>query len=106
MSKGKGKALNQERLMTILVGPHVSEKSSDVAEKNNQICFKVRTDSTKKEIAQAVEMMFEVKVDNVTVANVRGKSKRFGQTMGKRADWKKAYVKLAEGHDIDFLGAE
>ena len=100
------RALHDERLMTILVGPHVSEKASIIAEKNNQICFKVRRDSTKKEIAQAVEMMFEVKVDNVQVTNVRGKSKRFGQTMGKRADWKKAYVTLAEGHDIDFLGAE
>ncbi len=100
------KAMNQERLMTVLVGPHVSEKSSLAAEKHNQICFKVRRDSTKKEIAQAVEMMFEVKVENVQVSNVRGKIKRFGQTLGKRADWKKAYVTLAEGHDIDFLGAE
>jgi len=100
------KALNQDRLMTVLVGPHVSEKSSIVAENNNQICFKVRRDSTKKEIAQAVELMFEVKVETVTVANVRGKSKRFGQTLGKRADWKKAYVKLAPGDDIDFLGTE
>jgi large subunit ribosomal protein L23 len=106
MSKGTSKAMNQERLMTVLVGPHVSEKSSLVAEKYNQICFKVRRDSTKKEIAQAVEMMFEVKVENVQVSNVRGKIKRFGQTLGKRADWKKAYVTLAEGHDIDFLGAE
>lgn len=100
------KAMNQDRLMTVLVGPHVSEKSSVMSELNNQICFKVRRDSTKKEIAQAVEMMFEVKVEGVTVANVRGKSKRFGQTRGKRADWKKAYVKLAAGDDIDFLGAE
>jgi large subunit ribosomal protein L23 len=100
------KALNQERLMTVLVGPHVSEKSSIVAEKHNQICFKVRRDSTKKEIAQAVELMFEVKVEKVQVSNIRGKIKRFGQTLGKRADWKKAYVTLAEGHDIDFLGAE
>jgi len=106
MSKGTSKAMNQERLMTVLVGPHVSEKSSLVAEKHNQICFKVRRDSTKKEIAQAVEMMFEVKVENVQVSNVQGKIKRFGQTLGKRADWKKAYVTLAEGHDIDFLGAE
>lgn len=100
------KALNKERLMTVLVGPHVSEKASIVAEKNNQICFKVRRDSTKKEIAQAVEMMFEVKVEKVQVSNVRGKIKRFGQTLGKRADWKKAYVTLAEGHDIEFLGAD
>lgn len=106
MNKGTTKAMNQERLMTVLVGPHVSEKSSLVAEKHNQICFKVRRDSTKKEIAQAVEMMFEVKVENVQVSNIRGKIKRFGQTLGKRADWKKAYVTLAEGHDIDFLGAE
>lgn len=105
MSKAS-KSLNQERLMTVLVGPHISEKASVVAEKNNQICFKVRTDSTKKEIAKAVEMMFEVKVENVTVSNVKGKQKRFGQTMGRRADWKKAYVKLAAGEDIDFLGAE
>ncbi len=101
-----GKQLNQERLMTVLVGPHVSEKTATVAESNNQICFKVRRDSTKKEIAQAVEMMFEVEVEKVQVSNVRGKIKRFGQTFGKRADWKKAYVTLAEGHDIDFLGAE
>jgi large subunit ribosomal protein L23 len=102
MSKG----LNQERLMTVLVGPHISEKATILAEKNNQICFKVRRDSSKKEIAQAVEMMFEVKVDAVQVTNVRGKNKRFGQTMGKRNDWKKAYVTLADGHDIDFMGAE
>jgi len=100
------KALHDERLMTVLVGPHVSEKSTIIAEKHNQICFRVRRDSTKKEIAQAVEMMFEVKVDAVQVTNVRGKHKRFGKTMGKRSDWKKAYVTLAEGHDIDFLGAE
>lgn len=102
MSKG----LNQERLMTVLVGPHISEKATILAEKNNQVCFKVRRDSSKKEIAQAVELMFEVKVDAVQVTNVRGKNKRFGQTMGKRNDWKKAYVTLAEGHDIDFMGAE
>jgi large subunit ribosomal protein L23 len=98
--------LNKERLLTVLVGPHVSEKTATIGEANNQVCFKVRRDSTKKEIAQAVEMLFEVKVNRVTTANVRGKAKRFGQTMGKRADWKKAYVTLAEGHDIDFLGAE
>ena len=101
-----GNALNQERLISVLIGPHVSENTSFVAEKHNQICFKVRRDSTKKEIAQAVEMMFEVKVDRVQVSNVRGKIKRFGQTLGKRADWKKAYVTLAEGDEIDFLGAE
>ena len=99
-------ALNQERLITVLVGPHISEKSSVVAEQNNQITFKVRVDSTKAEIKKAVEMMFDVKVEGVQVANMKGKAKRFGQTQGKRKDWKKAYVTLAEGHDIDFLGAE
>jgi large subunit ribosomal protein L23 len=100
------KALHDERLMTVLLGPHVSEKTTLLAEKSNQICFRVRRDSCKKEIAQAVEMMFEVKVDSVQVTNVKGKVKRFGQTFGKRNDWKKAYVTLAEGHEIDFLGAE
>ena len=106
MTKATSNKLNKERLMTVLVGPHVSEKTSIIAEQSNQICFRVRRDSTKKEIAQAVELMFEVTVEKVQVTNVRGKVKRFGQTFGKRADWKKAYVTLAEGQDIDFLGAE
>jgi large subunit ribosomal protein L23 len=98
--------LRKEQLMTVLLGPHVSEKSTLAAEKSNQFVFKVRRDSSKTDIRQAVEMMFEVKVDRVTVTNCRGKMKRFGQTYGKRADWKKAYVTLAEGHDIDFVGAD
>jgi large subunit ribosomal protein L23 len=98
--------MRTERLMTILVSPHVSEKTAALSDKFNHVCFKVRRDSTKAEVAAAVEMMFEVKVDKVRVANVRGKVKRFGQVLGKRANWKKAYVTLAEGHDIDFLGAE
>lgn len=97
-------ANNQERLMTVLLGPHVSEKSSEGADKQNQVVFKVRRDSTKPEIRKAVEMMFEVSVTGVTVVNVRGKIKRFGQEYGQRQNWKKAYVTLAEGHDIDFLG--
>jgi large subunit ribosomal protein L23 len=99
-------ATHQERLMTVLQGPHLSEKSAIAAEKNNQIVFKVRTDATKREIRQAVELLFEVSVDDVTVVNVKGKSKRFGVSRGKRSDWKKAYVKLAKGSQIDFLGAE
>ena len=98
-------AARQERLMTILKGPHLSEKSHDVSELN-QIVFKVRTDATKAEIRQAVEMLFEVKVDSVRVLNCRGKLKRFGQSYGQRSMWKKAYVRLAEGSTIDFLGAE
>jgi large subunit ribosomal protein L23 len=99
-------ALNQERLINVLVGPHVSEKASVIAESNNQVTFKVRVDSTKSDIKKAVELMFDVKVEGVQVANMKGKTKRFGQTQGKRKDWKKAYVTLAEGQDIDFVGAE
>ncbi len=97
---------HQERLMTVLRGPHLSEKSAIAAEKDNQVVFKVRTDATKREIRQAVELLFEVSVADVTVVNVKGKTKRSGASRGRRADWKKAYVKLAEGSQIDFLGAE
>jgi large subunit ribosomal protein L23 len=99
-------AAHQERLMTVLRGPHLSEKSAIAAEKDNQVVFKVRTDATKREIRQAVELLFEVSVANVTVVNVKGKTKRSGAGRGRRSDWKKAYVKLAEGSQIDFLGAE
>ncbi len=97
---------HQERLMTVLKGPHVSEKSSIVGERHNQVVFKVRTDATKQEIRQAVEMLFEVSVDDVQVINCRGKIKRHGGNWGQRVAWKKAYVKLAEGSHIDFLGTE
>lgn len=97
---------NQERLMTVLLGPHLSEKSTRVGEANNQVVFRVRRDSTKQEVRRAVEMLFDVKVDGVQIVNIRGKVKRFGQTLGRRQDWKKAYVTLAEGNDIDFLGAD
>lgn len=97
---------HQQRLMSVIVGPHVSEKTTSVAETNNQVVFKVRTDATKKEIKQAVELLFEVKVGNVTVANVQGKVKRHGQTKGRLASWKKAYVRLAPGSDINFMGVE
>jgi large subunit ribosomal protein L23 len=98
--------MSKERLMTVLLGPHVSEKSTAAAEQSNQIIFKVRKDATKAEIRQAVELMFEVKVEKVQTLNQIGKRKRFGGHQGKRSDWKKAYVRLAEGQDIDFMGAE
>ena len=99
-------ALRQERLLNVIRGPHLSEKAHLAAE-NNQVVLKVRTDATKAEIRQAVEMLFEVKVDDVKVVNVKGKTKRFGQTKGRRANWKKAYVKLAEGSSLErFLGGE
>ena len=97
---------HQERLLTVIRGPHLSEKSHLAAE-NNQVVLKVRTDATKKEIRQAVELLFEVEVDGVTVVNVKGKEKRFGQTRGRRINWKKAYVRLAEGSNIEsLLGTE
>ena len=99
-------AAHQERLMTVLQGPLLTEKAAVSAELHNQVVFKVRTDATKAEIRQAVELLFEVDVDNVTVVNVKGKAKRFGMTRGQRSDWKKAYVKLAEGSQLDFLGGE
>ncbi|NNL18936.1 MAG: 50S ribosomal protein L23 [Boseongicola sp.] len=98
--------MNAERLATVLVGPHISEKSTVLSEEENQFVFKVRTDANKAEIRKAVVMMFEVKVESVQVLNVQGKKKRFRTTMGKRPDWKKAYVRLAEGSTIDFVGAE
>ncbi len=98
--------MNAERLATVLVGPHISEKSTVLSEKENQFVFKVRTDANKSEIRKAVEMMFEVKVESVQVLNVQGKKKRFKAMLGKRPDWKKAYVRLAEGNTIDFMGAE
>ncbi|MGB5257927.1 MAG: 50S ribosomal protein L23 [Woeseiaceae bacterium] len=99
-------ALRQERLLTVIRGPHLSEKSHMAAEKN-QVVLKVRTDATKKEVKQAVELLFEVKVDAVQVVNVKGKTKRFQQAKGRRNNWKKAYVKLAEGSSVEeFFGAE
>ncbi len=96
--------MNEERLMKVLVAPLISEKSSIAAEMNNQYVFKVTTDATKPEIKAAVEMLFDVKVDAVKVANMKGKTKRFGQKMGRRNDWKKAYISLQEGQEIDLLG--
>lgn len=91
-----------ERLMKILLSPIVSEKSSVAADAERRFTFKVLPDATKPEIAKAVELMFKVEVDAVRVLNVKGKQKRFGQIMGQRSDWKKAMVRLKEGHDIEF----
>ena len=100
------RALHQQRLMTVIRGPHLSEKAHLAAEKN-QVVLKVSRDANKADIRKAVELLFEVKVDDVTVVNVKGKNKRFGQTNGRRSDWKKAYVRLAEGSSLEaFLGGE
>jgi len=98
--------MNQERLMKVLLAPHVSEKSTNVAEIANQVVFKVVSDATKDEIKHAVEKMFEVTVEGVQVVNVKGKNKRNRFGSGKRKDWKKAYVSLKPGDDINFIGNE
>ncbi len=98
--------MSREKLMSVLLTPHVSEKSAQLAETGNQVVFKVRRDATKPDIKAAVELMFDVKVDAVRVANMPGKRKRFAQRLGRQSDFKKAYVRLAEGHTINFSGAE
>ncbi len=98
--------MNDERLRKILLAPHVSEKSNRLTDRCNQVVFKVTRDATKPEIKDAVELLFRVKVTGVTVLNVKGKRKRFGALAGRRSDWKKAYVSLEAGHEIDFLAAQ
>ncbi|MGJ8669245.1 MAG: 50S ribosomal protein L23 [Oceanococcus sp.] len=92
----------QERAFQVLLAPLVTEKSSRAAEENNVVVFEVATTASKPEIRRAVESLFDVKVAGVTTVNVNGKTKRFGRGLGRRSDWKKAYVKLAEGQEIDF----
>ncbi|MGB0956517.1 MAG: 50S ribosomal protein L23 [Panacagrimonas sp.] len=95
--------ISVDRLHQVLVAPLVSEKSTNVAENCNTAVFKVLPDANKAEIKAAVEALFKVQVTGVNTLNVRGKTKRFGRSMGRRSDWKKAYVTLAKGEEIDFL---
>lgn len=88
--------------MTIILAPQVSEKSTFVADKYEQVIFRVAQDATKPEIKAAVELMFKVQVESVQVANVKGKQKRFGRFEGRRRNWKKAYVSLKPGQEINF----
>lgn len=88
-----------QRLMEVLLAPQVSEKSTFVGEKHNQYVFRVAADATKPEIKAAVELMFKTKVRAVQVSNVKGKEKRFGRHVGRRRNWKKAYVSLMPGPD-------
>lgn len=98
--------MNEQRLYKILLGPHVSEKTATAAEMQGRHAFKVANDATKLEVRKAVEKLFKVEVKSVQIVNVKGKSKRFGSSMGKRSDWRKAIVRLAEGQDIDFMSIE
>ena len=94
--------MNQERLLQVLLAPQVSEKATAVADKNNQVIFKVAADATKPEIKAAVELLFKVEVDAVQVLNVKGKVKRRGAIAGRRKGWKKAFVCLKPGQEIQF----
>ena len=93
--------MNQERVFQILKMPHISEKSAVLGDSANQAVFQVATDANKAEIKQAVEQMFDVKVADVRTVNMKGKTERQGLRRGKRSDWKKAYVSLEQGHEID-----
>ena len=95
---------SQERLMQILAAPVVSEKSTYIADKFNQVIFEVIPDATKPEIKAAVELMFKVEVTGVRVSNTMGKSKRFGRYLGKRSDTKRAFVSIKPGQEINFTG--
>lgn len=97
--------MNQERIMQVILAPVISEKSNLLAEKRNQIAFKVLPSATKNEIKAAVELLFDVKVASISTVNVQGKVKRFGNRTGKRKDWKKAYVSLIQGQELDLEAA-
>jgi large subunit ribosomal protein L23 len=97
---------NAAQLMTVVLAPVVSEKSTFVADRNRQYVFRVADAATKPEIKAAIELMFKTKVDAVSVLNVKGKKRRFGRFEGRRRSWKKAYVRLAEGQEINFAATE
>ena len=94
--------MNREQLMSVLIAPHVTEKTSLAMQNHNQYTFRVRREATKNDIKKAVEMMFDVKVAGVQVVNEPGKQRRFGRIAGRTQDWKKAYVSLNEGQTIDY----
>ena len=95
-----------ERLMNVVIAPVVSEKSTRVADKHRQYVFRVADRASKPEIKAAVELLFKTSVESVTLSNVKGKMKRFGRFMGRRRNWKKAYVRLAAGQEINFAATE
>src|SRR5690606_9371775 len=98
--------MNQARLYSVIVGPHISEKATIMAEKRNQIAFRVANDASKPEIREAIEKLFKVTVEDLQVLNVKGKTKRTSRgKIRQKSNWKKAYVKLAQGQEIDFAAA-
>ena len=95
--------MNQERLMQVLLAPQISEKATFIADKNEQVVFRVASDATKPEVKAAVELLFKVEVESVQVCNVKGKVKRFRGAVGRRKGWKKAFVSLKPGQEINFV---
>ncbi len=98
--------INEERLMQVILAPVISEKATMIADKNSQVAFRVANDATKPEIKAAVELLFKVQVADVKVSNIKGKQKRFGRSMGRRDNWKKAYVCLKPGQELNFVAGE
>jgi len=98
--------MKEERLLQVILAPVISEKATMLADKREQVIFRVATSATKPEIKAAVELLFKVQVKDVQVANVKGKNKRFGRFMGKRSYWKKAYVCLKPGQELNFAAGE
>ncbi len=101
-AKALGPRFKPERLLTLLLAPTVSEKATHIADKHSQVVFRVAQDATKPEVKAAVELLFKVEVEAVQIANVKGKAKRFGAYSGRRRHWKKAYVSLKPGQEINF----
>ncbi|NDP47218.1 MAG: 50S ribosomal protein L23 [Sulfuriferula multivorans] len=98
--------ISQERMLKVILAPVISEKSTRIADKLNQVVFRVLRDATKQEISAAVSNLFKVEVTGVQVLNVKGKVKRSGRVTGRRDHWKKAYVTLKQGQDIDFASGQ
>lgn len=99
-------AIKEERLLQVILAPVVSEKATMLADKREQVIFRVATSATKPEVKAAVELLFKVQVASVQMANVKGKNKRFGRFFGRRSDWKKAYVCLKPGQELTFAAGE
>ena len=98
--------MKEERLLQVILAPVISEKATMIADKREQVVFRVATTATKPEIKAAVELLFKVQVNSVQVAVVKGKEKRFGRMMGRRSNWKKAFVCLKPGQEIDFVAGQ
>jgi large subunit ribosomal protein L23 len=98
--------MKEERLLQVILAPIISEKATMLADKREQVIFRVATNATKPEIKAAVELLFKVEVKDVKVANVKGKNKRFGRFTGRRSDWKKAFVCLKPGQELNFAAGE